>query len=576
MAVVELDFYASINTLEPRPTFPSDSILNNRRILLVHARLPFYDAYVPLELIDDPKLPVDHDHVDFLSSLFDEAKDEARQADPNIYTTGQASEVTLGEVRGRPLLDPTDGLHRLEILKERREYFAYAAIKSNSTPQEIVKYRISATKDHPSVRFPRMVQYLHDAWDLTPWAKLGITVTQAFILRYSKRSTGKNLHLTPAQVLEVRDWVDQSCSGCGIGPNIAYVMLKTADVADPELVKSVRERKSGDRLTTLTGEHLANITRPPSLSHKYDLQNTLAEAILKESLTVDDTKQLVSVVVRRGVQTPDEIRAIFESGTWRTEEVELVYGRRNIRKSAKLEVNSLTVQLAEAIARAQGAEAERDSLKLELEQVNKERGEAKERIAELESALAEAIESYKILSEITKIYEGQLRTLKRAEAQSDLKTDQGKTPQTTPRPVPRSLYPTPRQIYSPPSSAPEIFFSRTRSAADIPDIRSADVQRVLHAWSKEKLFQALAALGGLKVPDYETIPSSAIPSLILEIIHFAGSGLTDNFSNYNPDKIRSLTIRQVKTDLNAILDHMGVYSDRENLLQVAEAIASSY
>ncbi|TSC88288.1 MAG: hypothetical protein G01um10147_193 [Microgenomates group bacterium Gr01-1014_7] len=551
MAIAELDFYTSIATLDPRPTFPSDSILNDRRILLVHARLPFYDGYVPLDLIDDPKLPVDHNHIDSLSNLFDEAKDETRQANPNTYTTGQASEITLGEVRGHPLLDPTDGLHRLEILRGKNEQFAYAAIKPDCTRQEIVKYRISATKDHPSVRFPRMVQYLHDSWELTPWIDLGMTVTQAFILRYSKRSTGKNLHLTPTQVLEVRDWVDQSCSGCSIGANIAYVMLKIADVADPELVKSVRERKSGNHLTALTGEHLANISRPPTLCHRYDLQNTLAEAILKESLTVDDTKQLVSVVVRRGVQTPDEIRAIFESGTWRTEEVELVYGRRNIRKPARLEVNSLTVQLAEAIARAQGAEDERDNLKIQLDQVASER----DVLAKMVQALENQIKELKVASTTDRVS----GTIQSQPGQISTR------PSSTPEPQPR--------IYQPSRPTPN-FFSETRSAADIPDIGSDDVRRYLARWTKEKLFQTLSALG--KKPVYETVPDSAIPFLILQVIRFTGCGIQGNFLKYDPDKLNRLIIDEVKEDIMAILDEMDAHPERVNLLQVTDDIANRY
>lgn len=61
MAIAEVPNTTSIVQLDPRPSFPPDSILNNRRILIVLSRPPFYDAYVPLDLIADPKVPVDQD-----------------------------------------------------------------------------------------------------------------------------------------------------------------------------------------------------------------------------------------------------------------------------------------------------------------------------------------------------------------------------------------------------------------------------------------------------------------------------------------------------------------------------------
>lgn len=466
-------------------------------------------------------------------------------------------------MRGRTQLDPTDGLHRLKILRERREYFAFAAIKPNSSPTDIVKLRISATKDHPSVRFPRMVQFLDDGWNLTPWSKEGITLTQAFTLRFSRNKlVGRNLHLSPDDVTDIRSWVDESSVGSGLSATTAYGIFLTAQVADPELVMSVRERKNGDTLTALTGDHLAKIARPPTLAHKYDLQNTLAEAIISESLTVVKTEQLVSAVIRRGAQTPGEIRTIFEDGIWKFEEAEPMSGKRRRKKTASAPEEGLAIQVAEALARAQTAEGERDVLAKRLEAIGgAENSEARlAAVAEgYEAQIAQAIrdrdtsaiqmevvntnnlnlalENKQLRAENTALKEARARSVVRAE----MPTLQKARPTTVnPRPpISGQLPPQPERRAFAPTPPPS-------TESELPSTEGPDMEKFLAMTAKE--------VDLLRVDLYKfesRIPHSVLSRDRAKAIRFIASGIK-GFTDYQLSDIDYLLSEEVIGDLTAV------------------------
>lgn len=269
------------------------------------------EAYVPISLIRQEDVPVDEVHV---RELANSIKNESQSG----LHTGQLSPVLLAEVKDSDKLVIIDGFHRVPALASLGHEEVYATIKPGTTWEEAIDLRILAATTHKSVRFSRLVEWAEQAWDRSPWAdRMGIS--SAFTLRFLPTMTGGRSGINKEEADEIRAWVDKKCEQWHVSAPYVHRFLQTAKVADPELIKEARERRSGHKLETITPNHLGAIVK--FLPDKYDMQRVVADTAREHALTVPQTRTVALAISR--AKDVDEARQIAESGSWRS--LEAVY-----------------------------------------------------------------------------------------------------------------------------------------------------------------------------------------------------------------------------------------------------------
>ena len=266
---------------------------------------------VPLSLIRQEDVPVDEEHVrELAASIEEDAKAKGN--------TGQWSAVLLGEVSGIRQFLTIDGFHRVPAMERVGRKEIYATVRPNLAMEDIVDSRILTAVTHRSVRFSRILEWVDEAWALSPWTHR-LPVASAFTLRFLRENTGKKHGLNPEEAEEVKAWVDRKCRQWKVQPNVIHKGLQIAAVADPELVKAARERPSGNKLEAITPNHLRDIVK--YLPSNFPLQRVVAEAAVDLTLRIPQTKSLALAVSK--VKTVKEAREIVRSGSWRS--IDAVY-----------------------------------------------------------------------------------------------------------------------------------------------------------------------------------------------------------------------------------------------------------
>lgn len=266
------------------------------------------EAYVPVELVNQEEVAVDHAHVLELA-------ESIKQQSQTHEITGQLSPVLLGQLPDHDKFVILDGFHRVPAVKLAGSEIVYATIKTNCTPEDVIDLRIVAANSHKKVKFARIVEWVDEAWQTTPWSNR-VNVSQAFVMTFlGNPGTGKRKTrngLTQEDVQEVRNWVRTKCEQWDVNPVSVDRYLRTARQADPELVKSARERSSGHKLEVITPKHLDNIVR--HLPNEYMLQNIVAKAAVVNTLTVAQTQSLSLAVAK--ARTYEEMDGAIDSRIW--------------------------------------------------------------------------------------------------------------------------------------------------------------------------------------------------------------------------------------------------------------------
>lgn len=261
------------------------------------------EAMVPADLIYREDVPVDQGHVDELIASI-----EAESAKGG--STGQLSPILLGEITGRATFPIIDGFHRDAALHSLGKPEIFATIRPNCTPEEVLDLRILTATTHSSVSFARVVEWIGDAWQKSPWAEQ-LTVTQAFGLTKT-RSSGSGLGLTAEQTKEVKRWTNDKCEKWRMSAGTIYSNLTTAEAADPDLVKEVRPRKSGNSLEAMTPQHLEVIVK--YLPMRYAEQWLVVGVARFNNFNVPTTRAVAKEFGATG--SIEEARALAETRDW--------------------------------------------------------------------------------------------------------------------------------------------------------------------------------------------------------------------------------------------------------------------
>jgi hypothetical protein len=283
--------------------YSRESLRSKIRIVRERER-DLLEAYVPLGLIHSEDVPVDRDHVLNLAASIKKEEEGGKK-------NGQLSPLLLGEIEGLGFFRILDGFHRCDALKELGKEEAFATVKLNCTEQDALDLRIVSAVSHKSVNFSRTVDWSRQAWDLSLYSKK-LRLTEAFDLRFSEKRAKSGI--TKEEVSEIRKWIDDKCKRWDIHAPTLHKYLMIAEIADPQLVKSVRFQVGGSGgLKALTVNHLKEISM--ALPGNYEFQQIVSGVVLRDELRVPGARELAKAVSK--AKTKEEALRIANSGSWK-------------------------------------------------------------------------------------------------------------------------------------------------------------------------------------------------------------------------------------------------------------------
>ncbi len=281
--------------LSPAPSVEAADLLS-RVQTIIERDGGLIEAYVPISLIGQEEVAVDEGHVAELAMSIQKESEEH-------HNLGQLTPVLLGEVSGSDEFHIIDGFHRVPALASLGKDTVYATIKPDCTWEDIVDLRIVTAKSHKSVKFSRIVEWVEDAWNRTDWSSR-VNASSAFQMSFLK-TNGSRQGITKDESEAIRAWVRRKSEQWGISPTAIDQYLRTARLADPELVKAARERKRGHKLEVVTPAHLREIVR--YLPNQHKLQNKVADAATEHTLTVPEARALALAISKANdEETVDE------------------------------------------------------------------------------------------------------------------------------------------------------------------------------------------------------------------------------------------------------------------------------
>ncbi len=234
------------------------------------------DCFVPFDLIDNDEVAVDEKYADDLAEQF-------RQLAAKEGGTGQHTPSMVGLIESEPVLRIMDGYHRSAGLKQNDEDRLYTTAKVTDW-DGLYDFRIFTAKDHPHVRYSRVVQWMRENWERTGLPDR-LSLEQAVVLyRFSgsgkklKDAEGNPIHLAPEEAEYVKEWVarKEKEQGWGLAAMTFHRYLKAAEHVDPQLVHAARESQGSHSLDAPTQTIIEVFSK--ELPDKFDLQHLVMDA----------------------------------------------------------------------------------------------------------------------------------------------------------------------------------------------------------------------------------------------------------------------------------------------------------
>jgi len=263
------------------------------------------DCLVPAELIDHEEVPVEEK---WASSLAKQMKGIAEAKGG----TGQQQAIGLALIEGESALRIVDGFHRDAAMKMNGVDMVHATVRL-MTWDELYDQRIFTAKDHPHVRFSRVVQWMREVWEHSGLSD-ELSVQQAILL-YRFKSSGAKLGLSPETVAKSNEWVARKEKLWDMAAMTIHSHLKIAEDVDPALIHSTREKKHGKALQAPTQSIIKVFSE--TLPGNFALQNLVMDTAMRENLKSPQVYALCLAVEKSdGVESASEIISKIDWKTW--------------------------------------------------------------------------------------------------------------------------------------------------------------------------------------------------------------------------------------------------------------------
>ncbi|MCA9332766.1 ParB N-terminal domain-containing protein [Candidatus Saccharibacteria bacterium] len=242
------------------------------------------DCYVPVELIDNEEVPVKEHYVESLAAQMDREAEKKGGA-------GQLTPVVLGLIEGESLLKIVDGFHRSAAQKRRGQSQIYSTVM-HSDWDDLYDTRIFTAKDHAQVRFSRVVIWMKEIWELSPFSE-HMTLEQAVLLQRFD-SSGARLTADTEVVEGAKEWVSRKETQWDIAALTIRDYIKISETVDPALVEATREKRSSHELAAPTQDIIKVFSQ--EIPNNYELQNIVLDAAKARNLKTALVRAVCDVV----------------------------------------------------------------------------------------------------------------------------------------------------------------------------------------------------------------------------------------------------------------------------------------
>jgi len=230
---------------------------------------------------------------------------------------GQISRITVRARLDNGLIkyDIIDGFHRTLGAVKKGFSEIKAVVIYGCNDEELYDLRILAVNSVKSIQFSRLIQWIQLSFENSPFANLGINVSQAFAIASNDSEKSSVAKLSPEKTRELKEWVKEKAEIWQRPIASIYQDLRIANISDPTLaneVRSVSGGSSGSRYTTR--EKLRRVSeRFPGqenwvlqraiihFANEHQLQTKQIDAIISyfekhSSLDISDEEQLKAII----------------------------------------------------------------------------------------------------------------------------------------------------------------------------------------------------------------------------------------------------------------------------------------
>ena len=234
-------------------------------------------------LIDFEEGIVDYSHADKLNKSM---KKKRGQLSPIVVR----ARVEDGQLR----YDVADGFHRAWGAKAAEDPTIRANVMYGCDDEELQDIRILSVSSVKSVQYPRIARWMDQAFSQTKWASK-MRVAQAFAITVNDSSRARGIDISEDELAELKDWVNKRCQAWGDKPVAsAYQILRTVDMADPELVRQVRNSSGGkDRIAVITPDRLKHVVEAYPDAPNFEVQRIILDEVCARRLSATETKLFV-------------------------------------------------------------------------------------------------------------------------------------------------------------------------------------------------------------------------------------------------------------------------------------------
>ncbi len=245
-------------------------------------------------------IPLDNVLVD--TALLD--PQHARDLQASMETENQGLLVPIlvraREDNGSVVYDVADGFHRTSAKKQLGDPTIDAKVLYGCSNEELADHRILAANSVKSVRFGRLAIWMNDAYSLTPWAKAGIGMSEAFSIAVFNSPQDRNGRLTEKQTEGLKNWARNKANHWQMSIHNVWTNLGIIEQSDPDLVRIVRPRLAKqDEGKAITQTHLRAVSEPYPSPGNYGLQRAIIQWTLSTKASVQQTDTLATKLLDR-------------------------------------------------------------------------------------------------------------------------------------------------------------------------------------------------------------------------------------------------------------------------------------
>lgn len=185
-----------------------------------------------------------------------------------------------------------EGFHRNAVQQKKKAEIFFSELRLGYNYDQMLGLRIVSATGHRSVEMPRIVDWVTQSWNITPWSKK-ISIFQGFSLVTVPNMTGREMikknGLTQTDIDNIRAWVIEHCEDWKKKPQLIMAHLDLARKVSPDLIRMQRIGEKGRSLTPAQTRAIGYVI---PWEDNWSLQQIAARIAITQSLNEKTTRKV--------------------------------------------------------------------------------------------------------------------------------------------------------------------------------------------------------------------------------------------------------------------------------------------